>query len=76
MDYIERSGGFSDQADEERIVVVRANGDVSSGKNPTVQMGDEIIVLPKVSVKNLQIASTLVDIIYKIAVAASVAINL
>ena len=76
LDYIKRSGGFSDQADMDRIVVVRANGDVSSGKNPTVQMGDEIIVLPKVSVKNLQIAATIVDIIYKVAVAASVAINL
>ena len=76
LDYIKRSGGFSDQADMKRIVVVRANGDVSSGKNPTVQMGDEIIVLPKVSVKNLQIAATIVDIIYKVAVAASVAINL
>ena len=76
LDYIERSGGFSDQADKDRIVVIRANGDVTSGKNPTVQMGDEIIVLPKVSVKNLQIAATIVDIIYKVAVAASVAINL
>ena len=75
-DYIERSGGFSDQADTKRIVVVRANGLVASGKNPVVEMGDEIIVLPRVSVKNLQIAATIVDIIYKVAVAASVAINL
>lgn len=75
-DYISRSGGFSGQADRERLVVVHANGDVSSGKNPSIQVGDEIIVLPKVPVKNLQIASTIVDIIYKVAVAASVAINL
>jgi len=76
LDYINRSGGFSTQAETKRIVVIRANGDVSSGRNPRVQMGDEIIVLPKVSVKNLQIAATIVDIIYKVAVAASVAINL
>ena len=75
-DYISRSGGFTDQADTKRLVVIRANGLVDSGKNPTVEMGDEIIVLPKVSVKNLQIAATIVDIIYKVAVAASVAINL
>ena len=75
-DYIERSGGFGEQANTDRIVVVHADGDVASGKNPRVRAGDEIIVLPKVPVKNLQIAATIVDIVYKIAVAASVAINL
>lgn len=75
-EYIERSGGFTDQADENRIVVVKADGTVGSGENPRIRTGDEIIVLPKVAVKNLQIASTIVDIIYKIAVAASVSINL
>ncbi len=75
-DYIARSGGFTSQALQDRIVLVHANGEVSSGKNPEVRAGDEIIVLPKVPVKNLQIASTIVDIIYKIAVAASVAVRL
>jgi len=75
-DYIKRSGGFTDQALQERIVLVHTNGEVSSGYNPVVRSGDEIIVLPKVPVKNLQIASTIVDILYKIAVAASVAVRL
>ena len=75
-DYIERSGGFGEQANTDRLIVVHADGDVASGKNPRVRSGDEIIVLPKVPVKNLQIAATIVDIVYKIAVAASVAINL
>lgn len=75
-EYIARSGGFTSQALEERIVLVHPNGEVSSGKNPEVRPGDEIIVLPKVPVKNLQIASTIVDILYKIAVAASVAVRL
>ena len=75
-DYIARSGGFTSQALEDRIVLVHTNGEVSSGKNPEVRAGDEIIVLPKVPVKNLQIASTIVDILYKIAVAASVAVRL
>jgi len=75
-DYISRSGGFTSQALKERIVLVHANGEVSSGENPVVRSGDEIIVLPKVPVKNLQIASTIVDILYKVAVAASVALRL
>lgn len=75
-DYISRSGGFTEQAQTDRIVLVHANGEVSSGKNPQVRAGDEIIVLPKVPVKNLQLASTIVDILYKIAIAASVAVQL
>ncbi len=76
LDYIERSGGFTPQAQTKRIILVHANGEVSSGKNPVVYRGDEIIVLPRVPVKNLQIASTIVDIAYKVAVAASVALRL
>jgi len=75
-DYIERSGGFGEQALQQRIVVVRANGEVEGGSNPEIRPGDEIIVLPKVPVKNLQIAATIVDILYKVAVAATVAIRL
>ncbi|MGQ7845728.1 polysaccharide biosynthesis/export family protein [Granulosicoccus sp. 3-233] len=76
LDYINRSGGFSQQALTNRLVVLHANGEVSSGKNPVILAGDEIIVLPKVPVKNLQLASTIVDILYKIAIAASVAVQL
>lgn len=76
LDYINRSGGFSQQAKTDKLVILHANGEVSSGKNPVIRAGDEIIVLPKVPVKNLQIASTIVDILYKIAIAASVAISL
>jgi len=75
-EYIELSGGFSHQAQTKNLVLVHANGEVTRGTNPTIRPGDELIVLPKVPVKNLQIASTIVDIIYKIAVAASVAVRL
>ena len=75
-DYIKKSGGFTQQAAKSKLVLVHANGEVTTGENPAVVAGDEIIVLPKVPVKNLQISSTIVDIIYKIAVAASVAVNL
>jgi len=75
-DYIGRAGGFTSQAERGRIVLVHANGEVSSERNPEVRAGDEIIVLPKVPVKNLQLAATIVDILYKIAIAASVAVQL
>ncbi len=75
-EYIDRSGGYSQQADKKRIVLVHANGEVTTAEDPLVRAGDEIIVLPRVPVKNLQIASVIVDILYKIAVAASVAVKL
>ncbi len=75
-DYIARSGGFSNQADKSRIVLIHPNGEVTTGQNPTVQPGDEIIVLPKIAVKSLQVASVIVDIMYKVAIAARVALDL
>lgn len=75
-DYIARAGGFTEQALTDRIVVIHADGEVASGRNPDVRPGDELIVLPRAPVKNLQLAATVVDILYKVAVAAAVAINL
>ena len=75
-EYIQLSGGFSNQALKSSLVLVHTNGEVTRGENPVVRPGDEIIVLPKVPVKNLQIAATIVDILYKIAIAASVAVQL
>jgi len=75
-DYIALAGGFTDQADKRRLVVIHANGEVMTNKNPIVRPGDEIIVLPKVPTKNLQLASVIVDILYKIAIATSVATNI
>lgn len=74
-DYINQSGGFAQQADTSRIIVVHANGEVTTGHNPKVLPGDEIIVLPRVPVKNLQLAATIVDVLYKVAIGASVALR-
>lgn len=76
MDYITGAGGFSQHADEDRILVVRQNGEVRSAADISLQAGDEILVLPKVSSKNLQLASTVTQILYQIAVATKVALDL
>jgi len=75
-DYIELAGGFSDQAFTGRLVVMHPNGEVTTSKNPVVSAGDEIIVMPEVPTKNLQLASILADIIYKVAIATSVALGI
>lgn len=76
LDYIDLTGGFTHQAQTERLVVMHPNGEVSTGKNPVIRPGDEIIVMPKVPTKNLQLASILAGILYKVAIATSVAINI
>lgn len=75
-DYIKGAGGYTRHADEERLLVVRLNGEVYDASEVTLQAGDEILVLPKAPVKNLQLASTLSQILYQIAVVTKVVTDL
>ena len=74
-DYIERSGGFTEQANPDRIVVVHPSGIVETEEDPQVRPGDEILVLPEVPTKNLQLAATIVDIIFKVAVTSAIVLR-
>lgn len=76
MDYIQGAGGFSQHADKKRVLVVRQNGEVRNASDVTLRPGDEILILPAVSTKNLQLASTMTQILYQIAVATKVALDL
>lgn len=75
-DYIAKTGGFTEQADEERIVVIRQSGEVISDASAMIRPGDEILVLPKVPTKNIQLATSISQILYQIAIAAKVAFDL
>lgn len=75
-DYIQGAGGFTEQANKKRILVVRQNGEVRDADDVALQPGDEILVLPAAPTKNLQLASTLTQILYQIAIAAKVAIDI
>lgn len=75
-DYITGAGGFSQHADQDRILIVRQNGEVRAADEVVLQPGDEILVLPAVSTKNVQLASTITQILYQIAVATKVALDL
>lgn len=75
-DYIQGAGGFTEQANKKRILVVRQNGEVRDADDVSLRPGDEILVLPEAPTKNLQLASTLTQILYQIAIAAKVAIDI
>jgi len=75
-DYIDSAGGFTSRADDDRILVVHANGEVVDADQATLKPGDEILILPAVPTKNLQLATNLTQILYQIAIAAKVALDL
>jgi protein involved in polysaccharide export with SLBB domain len=81
-DYVAWAGGFSERANDERIVVVRANGltifiDSQSSwltddNKQSLQAGDQILVLPKIDTKLLQAVRDITQIMFQIAIAANV----
>ncbi len=79
MDYIQRTGGYTQTADNARVVIARrdgsfvqANVDDLSRSDLHVNPGDQILVLPKVDEKNRQFALDITRILSQIAITARV----
>lgn len=75
-DYIAGAGGFSQHGDQDNILIVRQNGEVRSAGEVRLKAGDEILVLPEVPTKNLQLAASLSQILYQLAIATKVVTDL
>ena len=74
--YIARSGGYLQGESKARVVVIRQNGDVMPMSSRTrIDAGDEIMVLPKVQTKHVEVTRGITQILYQIAVAAKVALG-
>jgi hypothetical protein len=71
-DYIEQSGGYTQNANTSRIVVLHQDGTFTEGDGSDVHPGDEILVLPKVDMKNWEFARTIAQILFYLGVAARV----
>ncbi|MFS1703480.1 polysaccharide biosynthesis/export family protein [Alteromonas sp. AMM-1] len=77
-DYIAWAGGFSERANDSRILIIRANGMVDFydiDDSADLAAGDQVVVLPRIDAKTLQAVKDITQIIYQIAVAANVALN-
>jgi protein involved in polysaccharide export with SLBB domain len=77
--YVRRAGGYTQGADQARVLVVRQDGSVVEAlpsARTVLQAGDELMVLPKVQTKSIEVTRGITQIIYQIAVAARIALGL
>lgn len=75
-DYVERAGGYNQGADKARVVLVRQDGSVADARASTLLPGDEVMVLPKIETKSVEITRGITQILYQIAVSAKVLLGL
>jgi protein involved in polysaccharide export with SLBB domain len=81
-DYINRAGGYTQSADNSRVVVARRDGSfeqINSGSymsSVNVRAGDQVLVLPKVDEKERQFWKDMSQVIFQIAVSAKVVFGL
>jgi protein involved in polysaccharide export with SLBB domain len=76
-DYIRKAGGYTQNADNSRIVVAHRDGSFDQGEDdPKMREGDQVLVLPRVDVKSRQIVKEMSQILYYIAVSAAVIVGL
>jgi protein involved in polysaccharide export with SLBB domain len=70
-DYIGHVGGYTQHADNSKVVVIHQNGDAElATSHTTIVAGDELMILPKVTSKNIEITRGISQILYQLAVAA------
>jgi protein involved in polysaccharide export with SLBB domain len=76
-DYISKAGGYTQNADNSRIVVAHRDGSFGQGENDLkLREGDQVLVLPKIDLKSRQIVKEMSQILYYIAVSAAVILAL
>ncbi len=81
-DYIRRAGGYTQNADNTRVVIARRDGSFEQAEtdrfvvSASVKPGDQVLVLPKVDEKQRQFWKDMTQIIYQIAVSAKVVFGL
>lgn len=75
-DYIAASGGFTERADKSHILLARQNGEIFEASGKNVQPGDLLMVMPSYDSKSFQIFKDIMVVLYQIAVATKVVVDL
>lgn len=85
--YIKQAGGYTQNADVSRVVIARVDGSFdeagkgwwlfgSKPQNLPVRPGDQVLVLPRIDVKSRQITKDITQILYHLAIAAKVVVDI
>lgn len=77
--YVRRAGGYTQGADQARVLVMHQDGSVAEAlpsARTVLQPGDELMVLPKIQTKSIEVTRGITQIIYQIAVATRIALGL
>ena len=87
-DYVNSAGGYSQKADQSRVLVLHTDGTITrieyndgwltGGKlaKYDVKPGDEILVMPQVDDKTMQYTSDIMEVVYQVAMSAAVVLKL
>jgi protein involved in polysaccharide export with SLBB domain len=75
-DYVRLAGGYTQNADASKLVVVHQDGSVAEASRAALRPGDQIMVLPRIDTKKIEITRGITQILYQIAVAAKVVFGL
>lgn len=84
IDYIEQAGGYTQSANTSLVVILHPDGSFERAETKgwkkiitaSVSQGDEVLVLPKVDFKRLQITKDISQVTYQIALSAAVVLAL
>ncbi len=76
-DYIKQAGGFKQDDGNNKILLLHSNGSFSSVaqkklRKTVLALGDEIMVMPRIDTKSLQVTKDITEVMYQIAVSAGV----
>jgi protein involved in polysaccharide export with SLBB domain len=74
-DYIELAGGIIQRKGDARILLRRQDGTFVESKRARPQPGDEILVVPTVGARSLEVARGISQILFQIAVVAGVVLD-
>ena len=75
QDYIDLAGGVVQRKGDARILLVRQDGTFTDSKGARPRPGDEIIVVPKVGARGVEVARGITQILFQIAVVAGVVLD-
>lgn len=74
-DYIKGAGGYNSRADQDTVLIMHPNGSVSSDGDH-IRPGDQILVMPRVTSKNMQAVKDISQVMMQVAVSARAILGL